>query len=100
MTQFAVCASRYTGKERDAESGLDYFGARHYASTMGRFMSPDSGADATVGVPVPFADLGNPQSLNLYSYGFNNPLSNTDPDGHDVMVCANGSSQCYRLSDD
>jgi RHS repeat-associated protein len=34
-------ASRSTGKERDAESGNDYFGARYYASSMGRFMSPD-----------------------------------------------------------
>ncbi|MHB8889968.1 MAG: RHS repeat-associated core domain-containing protein [Acidobacteriaceae bacterium] len=32
---------RFTGKERDAESGLDYFGARYYSSAMGRFMSPD-----------------------------------------------------------
>ena len=32
--------SRYTGKERDAESGLDYFGARYYGSNMGRWMSP------------------------------------------------------------
>ena len=31
----------FTGKERDSESGNDYFGARYYASTMGRFMSPD-----------------------------------------------------------
>jgi RHS repeat-associated protein len=40
----ASCVSnhyKFTGKEREAESGLDYFGARHYASTMGRFMSPD-----------------------------------------------------------
>ena len=34
-------ASRYTGKERDAESGNDYFGARYYGSSMGRMMSPD-----------------------------------------------------------
>ena len=33
--------SLYTGKERDTESGLDYFGARYYASNMGRWMSPD-----------------------------------------------------------
>jgi RHS repeat-associated protein len=32
---------KFTGKERDAESGLDYFIHRHYASTMGRFMQPD-----------------------------------------------------------
>ena len=63
----------FTGKERDAESGLDYFGARYYASTMGRFSSPDDGSDQ---------DPSNPQSWNLYSYVQNNPLSNVDPDGH------------------
>ncbi|MEO6805325.1 MAG: RHS repeat-associated core domain-containing protein [Edaphobacter sp.] len=64
--------SRYTGKERDAETGLDYFGARYYGSSMGRFMSPDDGSDQ---------DITNPQSFNLYSYVQNNPLTNTDPDG-------------------
>jgi RHS repeat-associated protein len=85
MTQSAVCASdvcfapsRYTGKERDTESGNDYFGARYYASTMGRFMSPDWSAKVE---PVPYAKLGNPQSMNLYSYVWNNPLSRNDPDG-------------------
>jgi RHS repeat-associated protein len=73
-------ASRYTGKERDAESGLDYFGARYYASTMGRWMSPDW---ADKPEAVPYSSLGNPQSLNLYGYVLNNPLSNADADGHD-----------------
>jgi len=41
MTLLSVCAYRYTGKERDTESGLDYFGARYYGSNMGRWMSPD-----------------------------------------------------------
>lgn len=43
MTPFRVCvlAYKFTGKERDAESGLDYFGARYYSSSMGRFSSPD-----------------------------------------------------------
>jgi RHS repeat-associated protein len=72
--------SRYTGKERDAESGLDYFGARYYGSSMGRFMSPDWSDETD---PVPYADLKNPQSLNLYSYVHNNPLRVADPDGHD-----------------
>jgi RHS repeat-associated protein len=36
----AVCASLFTGKERDAESGNDYFGKRYYASSMGRWLSP------------------------------------------------------------
>jgi RHS repeat-associated protein len=71
--------SRYTGKERDTESGLDYFGARYYASTMGRFMSPDWSAKED---PVPYAKLDNPQSLNLYSYVYNNPLGRADADGH------------------
>jgi RHS repeat-associated protein len=53
--------SRYTGKERDAESGLDYFGARYYGSTMGRFMSPDWSSSPTA---TPYANLQNPQSLN------------------------------------
>jgi RHS repeat-associated protein len=71
-------ASRYTGKERDTESGLDYFGARYYGSSMGRFMSPD---------PIKFTDerLLNPaNTLNLYSYAANNPLKFVDPDGQDV----------------
>lgn len=68
-----------TGKERDAESGLDYFEARYYSSAMGRFMSPDWSAKEE---PVPYAQLDDPQSLNLYSYVRNNPLAKADPDGH------------------
>jgi RHS repeat-associated protein len=79
MTAIPTCASRYTGKERDTESGLDYFGARYYASIMGRFMSPDWAAQAQA---VPYARLDNPQTLNLYSYVGNNPLSQVDEDGH------------------
>jgi RHS repeat-associated protein len=76
----------FTGKERDAESGLDYFGARYYASNMGRWMSPDW---ADKPEAVPYSDLENPQSLNLYNYVNNNPLSKADKDGHcleDVCV--------------
>jgi RHS repeat-associated protein len=69
----------FTGKERDTESGNDYFGARYYASSMGRLMSPDW---AAVAEPVPYAKLGDPQTLNLYSYVGNNPLTHIDPDGH------------------
>jgi RHS repeat-associated protein len=66
--------SRYTGKEHDAESGLDYFGARHYSSTIGRFLSPDPSGLA-------YADMTDPQSLNLYAYVRNHPLSFIDPNG-------------------
>jgi RHS repeat-associated protein len=71
--------SRSTGKERDSESGNDYFGARYYASSMGRFMSPDWSAKVA---PVPYAKLDDPQSLNLYAYVRNNPLVRVDADGH------------------
>jgi len=76
--------SRSTGKERDTESGNDYFGARYYASSMGRFMSPDE----------PFADFdpNNPQSWNLYGYVRNNPLTNTDPDGNGCVTQTRNSS--------
>ncbi len=70
---------KFTGKERDTESGLDYFGARYYGSTMGRFMSPDWSVKAE---PVPYAKLDNPQSLNLYAYVGSNPMSAVDPTGH------------------
>jgi RHS repeat-associated protein len=81
-----VPATHFTGKQRDAESGLDYFGARYYASSMGRFLSPDWSATAK---PVPYANFEYPQTLNLYSYAGNNPLSKTDPNGH----CTNGGQQ-------
>ncbi len=64
----------FTGKERDTESGNDYFGARYYSSMMGRWMSPDKpGADQ---------HTTDPQSWNLYIYGTNNPLGGVDPNGH------------------
>ena len=68
-----------SGKERDSESNLDDFGARYYTSSMGRFMTPDWSAKPEA---VPYVDLNNPQSLNLYSYVANNPLSRADADGH------------------
>jgi RHS repeat-associated protein len=79
-TNFSTNSRRFTGKERDVETGLDYFGARYYGSAMGRFVTPDWSAKAE---PVPYAKLGDPQSLNLYAYVSNNPVSNVDPDGHD-----------------
>jgi RHS repeat-associated protein len=78
--------SRNTGKERDAESGLDYFGARYNSSSMGRFMSPD---------PLG-GDLTNPQSLNKYAYVLNNPLTNTDPTG--LYTCTD-SKDCSSKKD-
>ncbi len=64
----------FTGKERDSESGNDYFGARYYASSMGRWMSPDPAGLAAVNPSYP-------QTWNLYAYAANNPLIYTDPNG-------------------
>ena len=71
-----VSPLHFTGKERDGESGLDYFIHRHYASTMGRFMQPDPAGMMAV-------DIGSPQTLNRYTYVLNNPLSLVDPFGLD-----------------
>ncbi len=64
---------KFTGKERDSESGLDNFGARYDSSQYGRFMTPDPGNAG--------ADRMNPQSWNMYSYAENNPIIFTDPTG-------------------
>ncbi len=83
--------SLFTGKERDAESGNDYFGARYYASTMGRFMSPDP-------VWINPKRMVDPQRLNLYAYARNNPLRFIDPNGEDIVMgkCSGGTAQsCF-----
>jgi len=63
---------KFTGKERDSESGLDNFGARYDSSSMGRFMSPDN---------PKFSEKTDPQTWNLYSYVSNNPLARVDLTG-------------------
>ena len=66
----------FTGKERDSETGLDFFGARYYGSNMGRFTSVDPQS-------ITKERLLFPQKLNSYSYARNNPLAFVDPDGWD-----------------
>lgn len=73
----------YTGKERDSESGNDYFGARYYASTVGRFLSPD----------LLGGKMDDPQSLNRYAYVRDNPLRYTDLTGMNFgLPCSGGNS--------
>lgn len=81
-----------SGKERDAETGLDFFEARYYSGAQGRFTSPDEFKggflDAFTGLaafqpgPLPYADITDPQTLNKYAYVRNNPLRYDDPNGH------------------
>ncbi len=66
--------SHYTGKERDSESGNDYFGARYYASSMGRWLSPEYSMNSAI--------MELPQTWNKYSYEYNRPLYGTDPNGY------------------
>jgi RHS repeat-associated protein len=58
---------RYQGKERDEETGLDYFGARHYAPWLGRWTNPDP--------------AGHVDGPNLYQFTRSNPIVLTDPNG-------------------
>jgi len=68
---------RYTGKERDEETGFTYHGARYYAPWLGRWSSVDPNFESYL-------------SWSPYNYGLNNPLILIDPDGKDVVVIFRG----------
>jgi RHS repeat-associated protein len=65
-------SQKFTGKERDQETGLDYFLARYYSGAQGRFLSPDPENEGAV--------YQDPQTWNAYSYVRNNPINATDPE--------------------
>ncbi len=76
---------KFTGKERDSETGLDYFGARYYGNSLGRFLTPD-----------PMGSLQpnkKPQTLNLYMYSLNNPVRFADDEGFDATDRVNRAAQ-------
>jgi len=81
---------RFSGHERDADTGLDYFGARYYRADLGRFTTVDPGHVN--------GSVDDPQSWNAYAYARNNPLRYTDPDGRTYQVCAKGVD-CSFVSD-
>ena len=76
-------AQKFTGKERDTESGLDYFGARYFSGAGGRFTSADA--------PLVDQFAADPGSWNLYTYTRNNPLRFIDPTGRECITLDNGS---------
>jgi len=84
-------SQKFTGKERDGETGLDYFEARYMSAAQGRFTSPDPGNAG--------AFTSNPQSWNAYSYVVNNPLKYTDPHGLRYQVCDADGKNCADISD-
>jgi RHS repeat-associated protein len=76
---------KFTGKERDVETGLDYFGARYLAAPLARFTSHDpvmNGARSRT----------EPLGWNRYAYALNNPLRNLDPDGKEPVRNQLGSA--------
>jgi RHS repeat-associated protein len=85
-SQVANIRQKFTGYERDNETGLDYAQARYYLSAQGRFTSPDNFLNDTSAI--------DPASWNLYAYVRNNPLRYTDPAGEKIY--AGGLSQADR----
>ena len=88
----STCSQNYKfeGEERDTETQNDYFGARYYSSRFGRWLSSDwSGVPA----PVPYANLTNPQTLNLYAMVADDPESFADLDGHFLIPTPEADSQ-------
>jgi RHS repeat-associated protein len=81
---------RFTGKERDLESGLDYFGARHYQNQSGRFTSTDPVLDTEQA-------LVDPQRWNRYTYVRNNPFRYVDPDGRVIETAWDVFNICTGL---
>ncbi len=79
---------KFTGKERDSESGLDNFGARYNSSNIGRFITTDP-------LRITKQKLIDPQQWNMYAYVRNNPLRFVDPTG--MYVCSGGESECAKI---
>lgn len=81
---------RFTGKERDAETGLDYFGARYFSAAQGRFAGPDP-------LMLSVERLLDPQGLNLYSYTRNRPTMAIDDGGLATIIVLVGANQHARI---
>ena len=92
---------KFTGKERDTETGLDLMGARYYSSSLGRFAKAD---------PLPWIKwqngnnkaqqrfqqyIGNPQNFNQYAYALNSPARFSDPTG--LYICSGDKQQCQAV---
>jgi RHS repeat-associated protein len=78
---------KFTGKERDSETGLDFFGARYFSGPQGRFMSPDQGA----------YKLEDPQTLNRYAYVSSNPLKHIDPTGKEAEYVIDEKNKTIKI---
>jgi RHS repeat-associated protein len=79
---------KFTGKERDTETGNDNFGARYYPNNLGRFLTPDP--------LMASGRASNPQSWNRYAYTLNNPVRFIDPNGLQEQPCATTDQECAK----
>jgi len=79
----------FIGKERDIETNLSYFDARYFDDNQGRFTTVDPVAPVNPWTSeTDYNYLTNPQRLNRYTYGLNNPYRYVDPDGEFVFIAA------------
>ena len=99
---------KFTQKERDSETGLDYFEARYYGSIQGRFTSADpydinierqSMTDGKKAEEVFDVYIRNPQQWNKYTYVVNNPLKYVDPEGEDIELIGNEEERQKQFDD-
>jgi RHS repeat-associated protein len=105
--------NKFTGKELDEETGLMYFGARYYSASLGRWVSEDP-MGWRIGELLESEEESNlasvmliePQYLNFYSYGLNNPLKYVDPTGEvpdptDAIAgfCGPGVAICFGIKE-
>jgi RHS repeat-associated protein len=81
---------RFTGQVENSEIGLYFYGARMYSSVLGRFLSADT--------LVPSAS--DPQQLNRYAYGLNNPVKYVDPSGHCALLEEEATGLCVSFFED
>ena len=100
---------QFTQKERDIETGLDYFGARYYVSTQGRFTGADpydvnlerqDTSDPEEAAALFRNYISEPQHWNRYAYCLNNPLKYVDPDGlHEYKATLLGNEITVHIDD-
>src|SRR5262249_17584986 len=83
---------KFSGKERDSESGLDNFGARYNTSSLGRFMTTDP-------IHIMKQKVLDPQQWNMYAFVRNNPSSFTDPTGMYLVSCSHVNLKCQKAAE-